>query len=231
VWGRNDQYGQPWLQSFNTGGISQVYAEHDGFGTPLGLHNAGNDFYLVLDNLGSVVAVVNTAGTVVARYSYDPYGNAVSVDESGLSNPNIVRYTGGALDQTTGLTKLGQRYYAPALGAFTQQDANQLLANPQNGNLYAYAGDSPANFIDPTGRQGQDTCSEVPTLYECSVPSIVYGGSGTPLTGSCLSSIGGLFFTGLSSLFFPEATGARIVYGLIEAGAGSFSGLSISLSC
>src|SRR6266496_3365435 len=96
VWGRNDQYGQPWLQSFNTGGISQVYAEHDGFGTPLGLHNAGNDFYLVLDNLGSVVAVVNTAGTVVARYSYDPYGNAVSVDESGLGRPNIIRYTGGA---------------------------------------------------------------------------------------------------------------------------------------
>jgi RHS repeat-associated protein len=152
VWGRNDQYGQPWLQSFNTGGTSQVFVERDGSGTPLGLHTGGNDFYLVLDNLGSVVAVVNTAGTVVARYSYDPYGNAVSVDESGLSQPNIIRYTGGALDQTTGLTKLGQRYYNPALGAFTQQDANQLLANPQNGNLYAYAGDSPVSYIDPTGQ-------------------------------------------------------------------------------
>ncbi len=27
VWGRTDQYGQPWLQSFNTGGASQVYVE------------------------------------------------------------------------------------------------------------------------------------------------------------------------------------------------------------
>src|SRR5215472_15172154 len=152
VWGRNDQYGQPRLQSFNTGGISQVYAERDGSGTPLGLHNAGNDFYLVLDNLGSVVAVVNTVGTVVARYSYDPYGNALSVDESGLGQPNIIRYTGGALDQTTGLTKLGQRYYNPATGAFTQQDANQILANPGNGNLYAYAADNPATYIDPTGQ-------------------------------------------------------------------------------
>ena len=152
VWGRTDQYGQPLLQSFNTGGASQVYVERDGFGTPLGLHNAGNDFHVVLDNLGSVVAVVNTAGTVVARYSYDPYGNAVSVDESGLSNPNIVRYAGGALDQTTGLTKLGQRYYDPAVGGFTQQDADQILANPSNGNLYAYAGDNPINYIDPTGQ-------------------------------------------------------------------------------
>ncbi len=154
-----------------------------------------------------------------------------SVDESGLSHPNIVRYTGGALDQTTGLTKLGQRYYNPAVGAFTQQDATQLLANPQNGNLYAYAGDSPANFIDPTGRQGQDTCSEVPTIYECSVPSIVYGGSGTPLKGGCLASIGGLFFTGLSALFFPEGIAARVLYGVIEAGAGTSSGFGLALSC
>jgi RHS repeat-associated protein len=231
VWGRNDQYGQPWLQSFNTGGQSQVFVERDGHGTPLGLHNAGNDFYLVLDNLGSVVAVVSTAGTVVARYSYDPYGNAVSVDESGLGRPNIIRYTGGALDQTTGLTKLGQRYYNPAIGAFTQPDANQLLANPQNGNLYAYAGDNPVSNIDPTGHQGQSTCSEVPTLYECSVPSLVYGGSGVPLTGGCLASIGGLFFTTLSAFFFPEGTVARILYGAIEAGGGTSGGFGIALSC
>src|SRR5258708_13113894 len=59
VWGRNDQYGQPWLQSFNTGGQSQVYVDRDGFGAPLGLHTGGNDFHLVLDNLASVVAVAN----------------------------------------------------------------------------------------------------------------------------------------------------------------------------
>lgn len=27
----------------------------------------------------------------------------------------------------------------------------QLLANPSNGNLYAYAGDSPVNYTDATG--------------------------------------------------------------------------------
>src|SRR5258708_40007103 len=112
------------------------------------MHNGGKDFRRVLDNRGRVVAGATPAGTVVARYSYDPYGNAVSVDESGLSNPNIVRYAGGALDQTTGLTKLGQRYYDPAVGGFTQQDADQILANPSNGNLYAYAGDNPINYID-----------------------------------------------------------------------------------
>ena len=65
--------------------------------------------------------------------------------------PNIVRYARGALEQNTGLTKFGQRYYNPARGAFTQQDTFVKLANPGNGNPYAYAGDSPINYIDPTG--------------------------------------------------------------------------------
>lgn len=152
IWGHDNQYGQPWLQSFNTGGGSQVFVERDASGTPLGLHIAGLDYYLVTDNQGSVVAAINTSGNAVAHYTYDPYGNTVTADESGLQAPNIIRYTGGALDQTTGLLKLGQRYYDPAIGAFTQQDANQILANPSNGNLYAYAADNPATFTDPTGR-------------------------------------------------------------------------------
>jgi len=152
IWGRNDQYGQPWLQSFNTGGGSQVFVERDAYGTPLGLHSSGHDYYLVLDNQGSVTAAIDISGTVVASYSYDPYGNVVSVNESGLGVPNIVRYAGGTADLSTGQTKLGQRYYDPAIGAFTQQDSNQILANPGNGNLYAYAGDNPINYTDPTGQ-------------------------------------------------------------------------------
>jgi RHS repeat-associated protein len=64
--------------------------------------------------------------TVVASYSYDPYGNTTSINETGLGVPNIVRYAGGLTDLSTGLTKYGQRYYDPAIGAFTQQDANQI---------------------------------------------------------------------------------------------------------
>jgi RHS repeat-associated protein len=225
VWGRTDQYGQPWLQSFNTGGSSDVFVERDGYGTPLGLHNSGLDYYLATDNLGSVVAVIGTDGTVDARYSYDPYGTLTSVNESGLKAPNIIRYTGGALDQTTGLTKLGQRYYNPALGAFTQEDAVALLANPVDGNLYAYAADNPANLIDPTGLQGQDTCSEVNTLAACSVPSMTYGDGGTVSLGCALSiggiigSVGGLFTT------LPAGPGAWIFWGLsaISSGYGAYA--------
>jgi len=150
VWGRADQYGQPWLQSYNTNSTTQAYIERDGAGTPLGLHSAGNDYTTILDNLGSVVAVAAKNGTIAARYSYDPYGTAATADESGLDvQPNVIRYTGGTFDQTTGLTKLGQRYYNPTVGAFTQQDTTTLLTSPQNGNLYAYAADNPANLSTP----------------------------------------------------------------------------------
>ena len=76
-----------------------------------------------------------------------PYGGTITAQETSLRVPNIVRYAGGALEQNTGLTKFGQRYYNPALGAFTQQDTFVKLANPGNGNLYAYAGDSPIKEI------------------------------------------------------------------------------------
>lgn len=229
VWGRNEQYGQPWLQSFNTGGQSQVFVERDSSGTPLGLHNAGNDFYLVLDNLGSVVAVVSTSGTVVARYTYDPYGNAISVDESRLSQPNIIRYTGGALDQTTGLTKLGQRYYDPATGAFTQQDANQLLANPQNGNLYAYAGDSPASYIDPTGAFSFPDFLGTIGIYAA-------GGAGIGTVAGCVGA--GVPTAVVGTILGPEGTvlggvagsasGAPV--GALAGGiVGSFVGLGVAI--
>jgi len=57
--------------------------------------------------------------------------------------PNPWQYTGGYLDSETGLVKLGQRYYDPTLGRFTQLD-------PKGGG-YVYAGDNPTTVVDPTG--------------------------------------------------------------------------------
>lgn len=36
--------------------------------------------------------------------------------------PNVVRFTGGIHDETTGLTKVGRRCYDPNLDRFTRQD-------------------------------------------------------------------------------------------------------------
>ncbi|WP_320068651.1 RHS repeat-associated core domain-containing protein [Micromonospora sp. RTGN7] len=90
-------------------------------------------------------------GTLAATYKYDPYGNATTTDETNLGTTNLIRYTGGTYDQSTGFTKLGQRWYNPQQGRFTQQDNLSFIGNPQHGNRYAYAGGNPINYVDPSG--------------------------------------------------------------------------------
>ncbi|WBB77264.1 DUF6531 domain-containing protein [Micromonospora sp. WMMD882] len=149
-YGIEDQHGMPWLQSWNPNG-TPVYAERDGLGTPLGLRIANTDHAYVLDGLGSVVAIVKADGTVSARYTYEPYGKLLTSDEYNLPHTNLIRYAGGTYDQTSTLTKFGQRWYNPVQGRFTQQDNLSFLGNPQHGNRYAYAGCNPVNYVDPTG--------------------------------------------------------------------------------
>ncbi|MBP1781840.1 MULTISPECIES: RHS repeat-associated core domain-containing protein [Micromonospora] len=150
-YGYEDQHGMPWLQSWSAGGTT-VYVERDGLGTPLGLRINGTDTAFVLDGLGTPVAAVKANGTLAATYKYDPYGNATTTDEYNLGASNIIRYTGGTYDQSTGFTKLGQRWYNPQQGRFTQQDSLSFIGNPREGNRYAYVNGDPINYIDLTGQ-------------------------------------------------------------------------------
>jgi RHS repeat-associated protein len=74
--------------------------------------------------------------------------------------PNPFRYIGAVWDGTTGLYKMGDRYYNPSLGQFTQEDPL--------GDGYSYGLDDPIDLSDPTGLdvctaddpnvQGSDSC-------------------------------------------------------------------------
>lgn len=103
---------------------------------------AGASYYYTYDALGSVVAVVKGDGTKSNSYTYDPYGQSRNKTEA-VTNP--WQYTGGYLDTTTGLYKLGIRYYDPNLGRFTQVDPTGRDAQ------YVYAKSSPCSFVDPRG--------------------------------------------------------------------------------
>ena len=69
----------------------------------------------------------------------------------GAQNP--FRYRGYYHDSETSLYYLNSRYYDPAVGRFVNAD-RQL--NPGEGisgyNLFAYCGDNPINFADPSGQ-------------------------------------------------------------------------------
>jgi RHS repeat-associated protein len=109
--------------------------------------------YYVLDGLGSVVALTDSTGAAVGRYSYEPYGKATF---SGTVTSNF-QFASGYTDPETGLVKFGARYYDPSLGRWTQRDAFAgHLASPKTINRYAYAGCNPTNHVDPSGLQYMD---------------------------------------------------------------------------
>ena len=111
---------------------------------------------------GDIVGVHNSAGTLVAQYVYDAWGNHrqitdgscndVSADTSHIANINPFRYRGYYYDVETGWYYLNARYYDPTVGRFLSPDVI-LGANGglQGYNLFAYCNNNPVMFADATG--------------------------------------------------------------------------------
>ncbi|MCE4352154.1 hypothetical protein LYZ86_23605, partial [Xanthomonas hortorum pv. cynarae] len=99
------------------------------------------------DALGSPIAVTDTAGQIVERTDYQPYGSPIGKTVDGIG------YTGHAMDGATGLTYMQQRYYDQDLGRFLSVDpvaADSVFS--ANFNRYWYANNNPYRFTDPDGR-------------------------------------------------------------------------------
>jgi len=105
--------------------------------------------YYLYDGLGSVIAVTDDLGQVVATYEYDVFGKIRN--ETGSANNNL-KYIGEQYDEETGFIYLRARYYDPSIGRFITKDTFAGFGtNPQSLNRYAYAYNNPINLIDPSG--------------------------------------------------------------------------------
>lgn len=105
--------------------------------------------------------------TLVATYSYDPWGtptgiydangNSISQTAYNVAAYNPFRYRGYRYDGDTRLYYLQSRYYDPAIGRFINADSpNFVLTNPySNGitdkNYFAYCDNNPINRNDDGG--------------------------------------------------------------------------------
>lgn len=139
-----------------TVGTSTSYFERDPSGTLISQYTSSGEYYYFTDNIGSVLALVDTTGAQVAAYTYDPYGGhatvaAASSPNTNIANANPYRYAGVYFDSTTGLYAMGARYYDPTLNRFTQLDPQSHLLDLRQGDSYGYAGDDPVNAQDPSG--------------------------------------------------------------------------------
>ncbi|HKV42967.1 MAG TPA: BPSL0067 family protein [Blastocatellia bacterium] len=98
--------------------------------------------YFTQDRLGSTAALTDRSGNLVESESYGPFGAATG---SALTRYG---FTGRELDSNTGLMFYRARWYGPEEGRFLSEDS---IAMDQFMDLYEYACDSPANFVDALG--------------------------------------------------------------------------------
>ena len=136
--------------------ITYLYDENEIIGMIYGTSSSAPATYYFRRNLqGDVIAICNVSGTRVVEYAYDAYGNCTVIyaQNAALAEDNPIRYRGYYFDVDTGLYYLNARYYNPQWRRFISPDDTAYL-DPEsvNGlNLYAYCGNDPVNYADPSG--------------------------------------------------------------------------------
>jgi RHS repeat-associated protein len=123
-------------------------------------------YYYHRNNNFNVVAITDSSGNVVERYTYTAYGlpliltgagtdstwgtaDDVTASYSSIDNPYT--FTGRRLDEETGLMYYYARYYSTPLGRFITRDP---LGYVDGYSLYEYCTGKPFVFIDPLGLKG-----------------------------------------------------------------------------
>ena len=113
---------------------------------------------------GDVIALNAPNGDMIAEYAYDEFGNETA-STGTFDNP--YRYAGYEYLDEVELYDLNARYYDPSIARFLTEDPYYNLGNRvmgvyeinvpnvysimQANALYAYCGNSPIIFIDPSG--------------------------------------------------------------------------------
>lgn len=125
-----------------------------------GKYSTTEAWFMHADQLGSIVRLTDQNGRVRERFWYDPWGARTDKENDSPGPGEAQRIAGSWNRGFTGhehleafsLIHMNGRVYNAALGVFTSVDpVNQLLADTQSGDGYAYARGNPLRYVDPSG--------------------------------------------------------------------------------
>ncbi|MBE6563267.1 MAG: DNRLRE domain-containing protein [Ruminococcaceae bacterium] len=139
-----------------------LYFYYDDLGNLAALEYNNTMYYYVRNILGEILGLANSSGSYVAKYSYTAYGGVLAItdgngnDVSGnadhIANVNPYRYKGYYYDIETEFYYLNSRYYNPMTARFINADGYVSTGQGFTGfNMFAYCGNNPVMFVDPSG--------------------------------------------------------------------------------
>ena len=147
-----------------TDGTNTMYFQYDNSGNPAGfLYNGAQYFYLT-NQMGDVIGIADSTGSLIATYTYGAWGEVLAVTPAtagnttqlAIANTNPLRYRGYYQDQETGYYYLQSRYYDSYVSRFINADniiISRIIKSETAGtNLFAYCYNSSPSYEDSTGQ-------------------------------------------------------------------------------
>jgi RHS repeat-associated protein len=129
---------------------------------PLGHAVDGECFYYDRDQRCQIREVYDSAGSLVARFDYDAFGNRrISMLARSAADPPF-RLLGQMWDEETGLCYNRFRYFDPLTGRFLSPD---LSLHQVEHNSYSYS-PNPINWSDPFGLMARFSTGDALSLVE-----------------------------------------------------------------
>lgn len=121
-----------------------------------------SNYYYIKNNQDDVIGIIDSNYNIVAKYTYDSWGNIISVTDSNgndisddltnIANINPFRYRSYYYDVETKLYYLNSRYYNPSWGRFINADNYVSTDTGTLGyNMFIYCNNNWVNYKDEDG--------------------------------------------------------------------------------
>ena len=192
---------------YSPDGLAGVYVQNG---------SSGKFYVAQTDNLGSILRLYDSNGTISFRANYDPWGRRTAA----TNTLNFRRgFTGHEHWDEFGLIDMNGRFYDPLIGRFLSPDPYvQAPTNSQNFNRYSYCLNNPLKYTDPSGESFL-MAAAIGGIINVAIQGFTKGLNGS---GDFFKyfTIGAL--AGAGGAWAGQAVGAAI--GSVGFGSGSISG-------